>query len=259
MRSTRVTAIAKTTLFSVILLAASLGAVAPASAATRNNCNGSNRPVLRYGDKGSCVQLAQKLLADRGAMSATPDGNFGPATKTATIQVQTDAGLTRDGIIGRNTWRVLDGSNPSSANSSATSAQNLPSSCIQTARTICIVKGSGSRAMLYAVADRQIVKSMPARTGDARGSKFVTTNGEHNVTFKSKNHVSSIYDAAMPNSIFFNGGQAVHYSADFDRCDYSRSCGQGGSSHGCVNIGDRADSEWLYNWARTTTDVIVTG
>jgi lysozyme len=36
------------------------------------------------------------------------DGQFGPATRTATKQFQTCAGLAADGIIGPNTWRSLN-------------------------------------------------------------------------------------------------------------------------------------------------------
>jgi lipoprotein-anchoring transpeptidase ErfK/SrfK len=44
------------------------------------------------------------------------------------------------------------------------------------------------------------------------------------VSFKAKDHVSSIYDQAMPYSVFFNGGIAFH---------------QGSvrvTSHGCVHL-----------------------
>ena len=44
----------------------------------------------------------------------------------------------------------------------------------------------------------------------------------------------------MPFAMFFSGGQAVHYSADF------ASVGYNGASHGCVNVRDRAVVAWLF-------------
>ena len=44
--------------------------------------------------------------------------------------------------------------------------------------------------------------------------------------------MSTLYDSSMPFAMFFDGGQAVHYSADFAADGYY------GASHGCVNIRD---------------------
>ena len=41
-----------------------------------------------------------------------------------------------------------------------------------------------------------------------------------------------MYGSSMPFSMFFSGGQAVHYSSDFAAVGYN------GASHGCVNIRD---------------------
>ena len=54
------------------------------------------------------------------------------------------------------------------------------------------------------------------------------------VGWKSRDHVSKLYDSAMPFAMFFSGGQAVHYSSDFAARGYS------GASHGCVNVRDYA-------------------
>jgi lipoprotein-anchoring transpeptidase ErfK/SrfK len=44
--------------------------------------------------------------------------------------------------------------------------------------------------------------------------------------------VSQLYGSAMPLSMFFSRGQAIHYSSDFAARGYS------GASHGCVNVRD---------------------
>lgn len=58
-------------------------------------------PVLRRGDRGETVALAQSLLMVKD------DGIFGPRTDAAVRDFQSDKGLTRDGVIGKNTWRAL--------------------------------------------------------------------------------------------------------------------------------------------------------
>ena len=55
-----------------------------------------------------------------------------------------------------------------------------------------------------------------------------TPTGTFRVSFKSRNHVSSIYGSPMPNSVFFNGGIAFH-QGDL-----------GSRSHGCVRLSGAA-------------------
>jgi len=70
----------------------------------------SYRPTLRKGDAGPYVTLAQTELIQRGydLGSWGADGKFGAATEKAVRQFQQDWGLTVDGIIGPNTWAMLD-------------------------------------------------------------------------------------------------------------------------------------------------------
>lgn len=262
-------AVSRTLLFTGLVLAVVAASAMPATAVETKSCTNSTavsaRPNLRQGDQGSCVVVAQKLLESEGAFKAGYySTNFGPLTDAAVRQVQRQAGITVDGIIGPVTWGVLtDGKAGGTAPAPAaptpgTASSNLPAKCQTNSKTICIVKGAGSRATLYAVQNKAVVKSFPARTGDARGEQFVTTEGTFQVFWKNKDHVSSIYDVAMPYSMFFNGGQAIHYSANFAAHDYR------GSSHGCVNLKSMNDAEWLYNWSteattsRAGTRVVVT-
>ena len=48
-----------------------------------------------------------------------------------------------------------------------------------------------------------------------------------------KNDFSTLYKTPMPWSMYFSGGQAVHYSMFFNAVGYN------GASHGCVNIRDK--------------------
>ena len=55
----------------------------------------------------------------------------------------------------------------------------------------------------------------------------------------------------MPYAMFFSGGQAVHYSADFAARGYA------GCSHGCVNIRDKAGIAWVFDRVRNGDRVVV--
>jgi hypothetical protein len=67
------------------------------------------------------------------------------------------------------------------------------------------------------------VVSGPVRVSHGRPG-FRTPPGTFRVSYKQKDHVSTIYDAEMPYSVFFNGGIAFH---------------QGSvrvTSHGCIHL-----------------------
>lgn len=68
------------------------------------------KPTLRKGDAGPYVTLAQTELIQRGydLGSWGADGKFGAATEKAVKQFQQDWGLKVDGVIGPNTWAMLD-------------------------------------------------------------------------------------------------------------------------------------------------------
>lgn len=84
----------------LMLVAGSLvSAAAPAEAAPA-------WPVLQQGSSGSNVTSVQLLLTARG-YSTTADGAFGPNTKSKVVSFQAATGLTRDGIVGTNTWSRL--------------------------------------------------------------------------------------------------------------------------------------------------------
>ncbi|MGB0798922.1 MAG: peptidoglycan recognition protein family protein [Planktomarina sp.] len=58
-------------------------------------------PVIRRGSRGESVKLAQKFLLLKD------DGIFGPRTERVVKEFQGNAGLTADGVIGRNSWAAL--------------------------------------------------------------------------------------------------------------------------------------------------------
>jgi len=96
--------------------------------------------------------------------------------------------------------------------------------------------------------DGKIVTTLDARFG---ASSSPTRNGSFTVFRKSRDHVSSIYGSSMPFAMFFSGGQAVHYSADFAARGYA------GASHGCVNIRDYAAIKSLFDKVKLGDKVVV--
>ena len=73
--------------------------------------------TIAEGASGPTVRWAQYLLVRRTLSCTQIDGSFGPATGTALIgngpqtilaiqSIQTQAGLTADGIVGLQTWAI---------------------------------------------------------------------------------------------------------------------------------------------------------
>ena len=84
-----------------------------------------------------------------------------------------------------------------------------------TGRVLCISKTS--RTLRWMI-DGRTVSTMDVRFG----SQYTPTReGVFSVYWKSRHHVSTLYDTPMPYAMFFSGGQAVHYSADFAARGYA--------------------------------------
>lgn len=69
--------------------------------------------TISEGASGQFVKWLQYLLVRRTLSDNSQiDGAFGPTTKTAVEQFQSEAGLTVDGIVGPATWAALGGDGP---------------------------------------------------------------------------------------------------------------------------------------------------
>ncbi len=65
-------------------------------------------PTLQRGSQGAAVKRLQTLLLGRvGVFGLTADGIFGPTTELAVRVFQIRSFLENDGIVGPQTWRVL--------------------------------------------------------------------------------------------------------------------------------------------------------
>ena len=70
-------------------------------------CISGGYPTIRFGSKGVYVLIAQDGLNTLGFSTKGLDGVFGNNTNSAVIRYQSSRGLKADGIIGCNTWKVL--------------------------------------------------------------------------------------------------------------------------------------------------------
>ena len=122
----------------------------------------------------------------------------------------------------------------------------IDSRCYSGARVMCASKKDRK---LYYVMDGKVVKVLDARFGSKR---LPTRNGVHYVYHKSRHHVSGIYGTAMPWAMFFDGGQAVHYSSNFARVGWNHP-----GSGGCINIRDSKTLDWIYKQTRNGDKVVV--
>lgn len=64
---------------------------------------------ISSGSSGQAVRAAQTLLADKYGYGIAVDGAFGPATRNAVKDFQSDHDLASDGIVGPLTWQALVG------------------------------------------------------------------------------------------------------------------------------------------------------
>ncbi|WSQ62878.1 L,D-transpeptidase family protein [Streptomyces sp. NBC_01217] len=207
--------------------------------------------LMASGSKGKQVRELQARLRQIGHFDRSPTGYYGTVTVAAVQSFQGKRGLSRTGRTDTVTWQKLLGMThePTAAelNPPTTMPVSKPDKRCMTGRVLCISKNS--RTLSWMIEGR-VVSSMDVRFG----SQYTPTReGTFSVYWKSRHHVSTIYHTAMPYAMFFSGGQAVHYSADFAARGYS------GASHGCVNVRDEGRIASLFAQVRTGDKVVVYG
>lgn len=205
--------------------------------------------LMASGAQGKQVRELQARLRQTGHFNRTPTGYYGTVTVTAVQSFQGKRGLSRTGKADTLTWQKLLGMThePTAAelNPPTTRPVAKPDKRCMKGRVICISKNSRSLSWMI---DGKVLSSMDVRFG----SQYTPTReGTFSVYWKSRHHVSTLYDSPMPYAMFFSGGQAVHYSSDFAARGYN------GASHGCVNVRDEGKIASLYAQVRNGDKVVV--
>ncbi|MFJ9178811.1 L,D-transpeptidase family protein [Streptomyces sp. NPDC102360] len=205
--------------------------------------------LLAPGDRTKDVRELQARLRQVAWLYNGPTGTYDDVTADAVKGFQGKRGLPRTGETDAVTWqRLLNMTHePGKWELYQFGGQPpaKPDPRCMTGRVICISKTS--RTLAWMVDGRRVL------TTDVRfGSQYTPTReGVFHVDFKSRHHVSTLYDSPMPYAMFFSGGQAVHYSSDFAARGYA------GASHGCVNVKDERTVARLFAQVRTGDKVVV--
>ncbi|WP_431960182.1 L,D-transpeptidase family protein [Actinacidiphila sp. bgisy160] len=205
--------------------------------------------VIARGSSSARVRDLQARLKQLGLFGRNPTGYYGEVTAAAVRAFQSRHKLPASGTVTDVTWAKLRSVTrqptraamyPPTSNPVA----KLDPRCM-TGRVLCVSKTSRTLAW---VVNGRVVSAMDVRFG----SQYTPTReGTFSVFAKSRNHVSTIYHTPMPYAMFFSGGQAVHYSADFAARGYA------GASHGCVNVRDLGKISALFDQVRIGDKVVV--
>ncbi|WP_267896178.1 L,D-transpeptidase family protein [Intrasporangium calvum] len=203
------------------------------------------------------MRAMQARLKQIGWFSGEVTSFYGTRTTTAISGFQRKRGFPVTGVADQRTYdRLLSMTRPPTqdelnnvtpqppATSPGTAKWDADPRCL-TGRVICISKTTRS---LTWVIDGTAQYSMDVRFGSEAEP---TREGVFSITWKKVDVISNLYGSAMPYSMFFSGGQAIHYSADFAANGYN------GSSHGCVNVRNMTLLKQLYNTAPVGTKVVV--
>ena len=208
------------------------------------------KALYQRGSSGDKVRELQARLKQIGWFAGSVTGSYGSATASGVRGFQDKRGIPVTGEVDARTWsRLVAMTRTPTADAKHNrtpkpSKAGLDSRCL-TGRAICISKRTNS---LTWVVDGKPQLKMDVRFG-AVGTP--TREGSFSIQRKERTWTSTIYHSEMPYSMFFSGGQAVHYSSDFAARGYA------GASHGCVNVRNLAGISSLFAQARTGDKVIV--
>lgn len=208
------------------------------SAAQQERFGGCLAEAVRHWSSGACATLAQQALAEQGYLEGNPSKRIDVRGANAILNYQRSRGIHATGTLDEATWVAL-------ATNQEPRSSELPEACRVAGTVLCV--DQGARTLRYVV-DGTVERTVPVRLGGfAQHAKnknwrnFPTANGTYRVYDKQRNPRSENYGAgAMPYSIMFHPDMYVHYSSGFAKQGYA------GSSHGCVNVGDKAAITWLF-------------
>jgi peptidoglycan hydrolase-like protein with peptidoglycan-binding domain len=207
--------------------------------------------IYRSGSTGDAVRDLQARLAQLSWYSGAITGKYDAQTVTSVQGFQAKRGFPVTGEVDQRTLdklvamtRTPTANEKNNVIAPVTATGTIDPKCL-TGHVLCIDK---STRKLRWMVDGQVAKVFDVRFGS---ELTPTREGSFTVYWKSRDHVSTIYNTAMPFAMFFSGGQAVHYSADFAARGYN------GSSHGCVNVRDYNGIAWLFDQVAVGTSVVV--
>jgi peptidoglycan hydrolase-like protein with peptidoglycan-binding domain len=213
--------------------------------------------ILEQGDTGPKVRAFQARLRQIGWFAGDVSDRYGTKTAAAVRGFQAKRGYPVTGTADERTYDKLIAMTrrPTAdelANVKPKPPEAKPASVswdvderCMTGRVMCISKST--RRLTW------VVDGVPQYGFDVRfgSDELPTREGVFSVYLKKVDVISNLYHTPMPYSMFFSGGQAVHYSSNFARLGYA------GASHGCVNVRNKPLLIQLYNEVRIGDKVVV--
>ncbi len=201
------------------------------------------------------IRELQRRLAAKGFWPYAYSGVYGWTLGQKVLAFQRAYDVPQSGVVDSRTWARLRALTytPGTFDKHRYNAglrpllptlASLDKRC-RTGRVMCVDKAT--RTLTWVV-DGKPLSVMWARFG---GPGRETREGTFHVSRKYEYVVSNLYFTPMPYSMFFSGGQAVHYSSNFARLGYAS------ASHGCVNIADHAQVKALFFSVRVGDKVVV--
>ncbi|MEO6822325.1 MAG: L,D-transpeptidase family protein, partial [Candidatus Nanopelagicales bacterium] len=192
---------------------------------------------LVAGSFGPLVALAQNRLVWNG-IPLRVTGTYDAATIAGVKRFQGKFFLRATGVTDARTMSLL----------AKLAVRVPPRSCTSVRISICVDK---TRKIAQLIVGGRVVISIDARFGSTSSPALQTREGIFRVQRKDATHISSEFHTPMPWSMFFSGGQAVHYSKYFAAVGYN------GASHGCVNTRDWYGVKKMFSLVSIGTRVVV--
>ncbi len=218
-----------------------------------NNVLTPGPALLKKGDTGDRVKDLQARLKQLAWYSGDITGTYGDSTVAGVKGFQAKREIPVTGAVDQRTLDRLYGMTrkptTDELNNVKPSAKPVAPGAVDdrclTGRVLCIDK---TTRKLRWMNDGGVISTFDVRFG----SEYTPTReGLFSVFWKSRDHISTLYNTPMPFAMFFSGGQAVHYSADFAARGYS------GASHGCVNVRDYNGIKVLFDQVQVGDKVVV--
>lgn len=211
-------------LFSIIFIsvACAFMSLSPGVVSAKSGAAPTESTSCRITASGATLRKVQAKVG------VSQDGNLGPITCNAIKSYQCTKNLSVDGIVGPNTWGIMQGNAPP--------------------RGVRICADLNNQKLWLSKNGVRTYTAQRMRSGDPRLSRSEPTKtGNHSVYYKNIDHVSSIFGSPMPYAMFFYGGQAIHEST------FSTA-----GSHGCINV-THNDAKKLWNNSPVGTPVSIWG
>ncbi|OFE16870.1 hypothetical protein BA895_03780 [Humibacillus sp. DSM 29435] len=219
---------------------------------------------MQAGDTGSTVRALQARLRQIGWFTGDVSNLYGSRTTASVRGFQAKRGFDATGKVDEATYNrllsmtrrptsdELANVKPKPATPTPATPKPQPTGIswdqdarCMTGRVMCVSK---STSVLTWVIDGKPQYQFTVRFGSA---DLPTREGLFSVYRKAREIRSNIDQSLMPYSMFFSGGEAVHYSPNFARVGYA------GNSHGCVNVRDYNGIARLYAAVNLGDKVVV--